>query len=322
LPSYWGIRTSKEKHDLIGDHLSRGMLRQGWGGRDLREIQSDAWAGRLEAEGRSVWRYTQRMLDIEPGDIVITPHQLQWHQHGVWRVVGPYEFDPLPNMWEGRPDFGHVIRVEPIGVIDHRSASVSAQLRRALTSGFRRRMRQLQDHATEIEELLVDPNARRPTDAAEHFERVREKAREGLYEALRQQYSNADFERPVGALLETLYPSAVRHSAGPAERGRDFVIHDIDTLGLTHSIIVQVKAWHGHIGYSDLEHGLAQLKAGVAAEDSDVDLAVLLTLADTLPPDADREIAIAEEETSVRIRVLLKEETLDLMLNQLAHMKL
>src|SRR4051794_26485054 len=33
MPGCWGIRTSKEKHELIGDELAAGRLRQGWGSR-------------------------------------------------------------------------------------------------------------------------------------------------------------------------------------------------------------------------------------------------------------------------------------------------
>lgn len=323
MSGYWGIRTSKEKHDLIGEHLRANQLRQGWGYRDLRLIGEEAARGELDAEGRSVWKYTQRMLDISPGDIVITPHQPSWNRNGAWRVLTEYEFDPLPDVWGlGEVDFGHVIGVEPVGGFDHRSASVSADLRRALTSGFRTRMRQLHDFGPEIEALLESPHAARPADAVAHFEVVRAKAREALDEALESQYSNADFEKPIGALLETLYPNAVKHTAGPAEHGRDFVIDDVDTLGLSRCIIVQVKAWRGSVNDEGLRHGLEQLARGIRAQAGAVDLAVLLTLADELPPDADKTIAIAEEQTSAPTRVLLKDETLDLMLNQIAHIRL
>ena len=106
MPSYWGIRTSKEMYDLIYDQLEAGILRQGWGDRDLRVIGEEVAAGTANAEARSVWRYTKRMLEIEPGDVVLTPHQLEWGSNGVWRVTSPYEFDPLPDIWgPGEPDF-------------------------------------------------------------------------------------------------------------------------------------------------------------------------------------------------------------------------
>ena len=322
MTTYWGIRTSKEKHDLIGKWLSKGVLRQGWGAHDLREIGKRAREGDLDDEGKSVWKYTQAMLDIEANDIVLTPHQPHWHRHGVWRVAEPYSFDPLPDVWgRGEPDFGHVLRVEALGIIDHRSAVVSSDLRRALTSGFRRRMRQLHDYGNEIEQLLANPQARTASDAAEHFEEVRRKTRGALGEALLAQYGNADFEHPIGALLETLYPSNVAHTAGPAEHGRDFVIEDVDALGLSRTIIVQVKSWSGSVDRRGLEHGLRQLERGVVAQGG-ADLAVLLTMADGLPPDADKTIAVAEQNTGVSTRVLLKDETLDLILNKLGTIRL
>ncbi len=322
MTAYWGIRTSKEKHELIGEYLAQGVLRQGWGDRDLRELRVRADDGSLDPEGRSVWRYTQRMLDIAEGDIVVTPHQPEWGQNGIWRVTGPYEFDPLPDVWDGQPDFGNVIRVEPIGLFDHRSATVSSGLRTALGRGFRPRMRQLNDHADEIETLIRSEDAMLPSDAAAHFSQVRNRAREALYDGLVEQYGSADFEKPIGALLETIYPNAVRHTAGPAEQGRDFVIEDRDPLGLTRSVIVQVKSWSGPINKPALQHGLNQLRDGVTAQTGTVDLAVLLTLADELPPDAETTIGIVEQEIAVPIRVLLKDETLDLLLDQIAHMHL
>ena len=45
-------------------------------------------------------------------------------------------------------------------------------------------------------------------------------------------------------------------------------------------------------------------------------------MADALPPDADKTIAEAEVTTGVPTRVLLKDETLNLMLPQLAGIKL
>jgi hypothetical protein len=322
MAAYWGIRTSKERHSLTGEHLQHGVLRQGWGWQDLREVGRLVELDEADDEQRSIWRYTHRMLDIEPGDVVLTPHQLEWHRNGVWRVVGGYEFDPLPNMWNSSPDFGHVLRVEPLGVIDHRSAVVSSDLRRALTSGFRSRMRQLDAYGVDIERLLKDPSAARPSAAAEHFEQVRKKAREALGQSLLEQYKDADFEKPIRAMLEALYPNAVRHTAGPAESGRDFVIEDTDALGLSRTVIVQVKSWSGHVDERALAHGLRQLATGIDAQDGAVDLAVLLTLADDLPPDADKRIAVAQQRTSVPTRVLLRDETLDLLLEQLAHMSL
>jgi hypothetical protein len=262
------------------------------------------------------------MLDIAPGDVIVTPHQPEWDLNGVWRVTAGYWFDPLPDVWDGEPDFGHVLGVEPLGAFDHDSALVTSRLRRAVTSGFRSQMRQLQDYGDEIEGLLGLPGARQASDAAEHFDAVRAKTRDALGAALIAQYGNADFERPIGALLGSLYPDAVTHTAGPSERGRDFVVEDVDRLGLTRTIIVQVKSWSGSITNESLEHGLSQLAAGIAAQAGDVDLAVLLTLADALPPDADKRIAVAREATGVPTRVLLRDDTLDLMLNQIERMRL
>jgi hypothetical protein len=322
MTAYWGIRTSKERHDLISEHLESGVLRQGWGAQDLREIGQLVKSDRADDAQRSIWRYTQKMLDIEPGDIVLTPHQLTWHKNGVWRVTGGYEFDPLPNIWGSDPDFGHVVRVEPIGVIDHHSAAASSDFRRAMTAGFRPRMRQLNAFSDEIDRLLADPSAATASDAAEHFAQVRAGAREALGVSLGKQYKDADFEKPIRALLEVLYPNAVRHTSGPAEQGRDFVIEEVDALGLSRNVIVQVKAWSGEVDEHSLDHGLEQLARGIEAQGGNVDLAVLLTLADDLPVDADKRIAIAEERTSVPMRVLMKEDVLDLLLDHLAQMEL
>jgi ribosomal protein L13E len=317
----WGIRTSKEKHDLIGRELARGRLRQGWGSRDLREIGRRVEAGTADDDMYSIWKYTQRMLDIRPGDLVLTPHQPDRNRNGVWRVTRGYDFDPIPDAWEGQSDFGHVLLVEPIGVINHRNSLVDSALRRALTSGFRSRMRQLHDYRDTVLALVDNPAARHTSDAAEHFDEVRRQAREALGQALLSRYGNADFERPVAALLESLYPDAVSHTAGPAERGRDFVVEDVDSLGLTRTVIVQVKSWSGPISQHSLMNGLRQLATGIEAQAGEVDLAVLLTLGE-LPADADKTILRARERTGVPTRVLSRDETLDLLLDHIADMRL
>lgn len=323
MAAYWGIRTSKGKWELINESIKEGILRQGWGAVDLREVSRLVDAGKANDEHRSTWRYTKRMLDIAPGDVVVTPHQPHWGKNGVWRVKSGYEFDPLPNVWDDRyPDFGHVLGVEQIGLIDHRAAAVSSDLKRALTSGFRARMRQLEAYGEEIEILLSSGEAVAPSDAAEHFDQVRARARAALGEALRRQYKDADFERPIEALFEVLYPGAVRRTAGPAERGRDLVIEDIDGLGLSRNIIVQTKAWFGTVDTRALEHGLDQLAKGIEAQDSNVDLAVLVTMASDLPDDYELRLLQAQQQMSVPVRVLRADEVLDLLLDHLGELRL
>jgi hypothetical protein len=322
MTSYWGIRTSKGKWDLINEQFSAGILRQGWGDVDLRDIGRMVEAGDADDEQIKTWRYTKKMLDIQPGDIVVTPHQPNWGQNGVWRVGSGYEFDPLPDIWDGDPDFGHVLRVEQIGLIDHRAASVSSDLRRALTTGFRPRMRQLDAYADEIDELSANVTALEPSDAAEHFAEVRAGARKALGEAIRRQYKDADFERPIEALLNVLYPGSVTRTAGPAEKGRDFVVEDTDALGLSRNVIVQVKAWFDEVDADALDHGLHQLARGIEEQGGNVDLAVLMTLASTLPVDIDERLLAAQEETAVPTHVLGHDEVLNLLLDHLGAMRL
>lgn len=323
MTRYWGIRTSKENHDLITGWFEKGVLRQGWGSQDLREIQKEVRAGSEDPELKSIWKYTQRMLDIGRGDLVLTPHQPIWHKNGVWRVIEPYRFDRLEE-GEGAGDFGHTLGVEPIAVIDHRNHKVSSDVRRALTTGFRSRMRQLDVVGSEIEELIEDGDVSEPSDAAMHFEMVRAGARDGLFDALKRQYQGKDFERPVEATLETIYPDSVFDTSGPSEKGRDLVVEDTDRLGLTRSLIIQIKMWEGAVNVRDLEHGLSQLKQGVKAQvgGTPVDQAILITLADTLPEDAELMIASFQEESGVPMVVMLKDETLDLMLDKISDMSL
>jgi hypothetical protein len=323
MTGYWGIRTTRhpEHSKLITAGLEDGILRQGWGSQDLREVGRLVADGRADEDLRSIWRYTRAMLDIEMGDVVVTPHQPQANRHGVWRVTRAYEFDPLPDIWDGVPDFGNTLGVEPLGVIDHRSAVVEAPLRRALSSGFRQRMRNLNAYGAEIETLLTNPKAAERSSADEHFDRVRQQALQGLKEALRAQYRNADFEQPVRALLEVLYPGAVTHTAGPAEEGRDFVVEDVDRLGLPRRIIIQAKAWWDDVDSWHLDHGLDQLRRGIQKQGvNDVDLAVLMTVADSFPDDAEDRMSALEEEFSparVRVGLLTADQTVALFLDHL-----
>ena len=323
MPRYWGIRTAKDRHDLIGDSLDSGILRQGWGWKDLREIGQLVEANDADAELASIWRYTKRMLEIEVGDIVLTPHQPDWNINGVWKVTRAYDFDPLSEVWpDGGSDFGHTLAVEQIGRINHRNKAVSVPLRRALTSGFRTRMKQLDQFRSEIEALLGEEGIERPSSAAEHFKATLETARKEMGKALQNRYRNADFEAPVGALLEAIYPGAVTRTAGPAEEGRDFVVQETDRLGISRSLVIQVKTWPGEVNEGDFKSALNQLERAVNAESGSVDMAVLMTLSDTVTDRSDQLLAEFEETTKVPARVLMVEDTAALFLDHLKQIDL
>lgn len=323
MPRYWGIRTAKDRHDLIADSLKSNVLRQGWGWEDLRKIGQLVEANQADAEMASIWRYTKRMLEIEVGDIVLTPHQPDWNINGVWRVTRPYKFDPLPDVWSsGASDFGHTLGVEAIGRINHRNNAVSVPLRRALTSGFRTRMKQLDQFGTEIEALLDQEEIDRANDAAEQFEATLDTARKQLGEAFQNRYHNSDFEAPVGALLEAIYPGAVTRTAGPAEQGRDFVVQETDRLGISRNLVIQVKTWAGTVNEADLKHALGQLERGVDAESGNVDMAVLITLSDTVTDREDQLLAEFEERTKVPARILTVGDTAGLFLDHLKQIEL
>lgn len=326
MTRYWGIRTAKdsEQHEMVSSWLSQGVLRQGWGSEDLREVGRKVREGSTDPGLKSVWKLTQRMLDIGVGDIIVTPHQPSSNREGIWRVKGPYRFDRLEE-GIGAGDFGNVIDVEFIKEFDRRDARLSSSLRKALTTGFRRRMRQLDVVGEEIQAIIDSEHDYSFSDAADHFEEVRKNARKALLDALLTQYGNADFERPIGALLESIYSKeAVIPTGGAGEKGRDFVVEEVDKLGLSRSIIVQVKSWSGCVGDGDLRHGLNQLRRGVDAQGgaSSVDLAVLLTLAEEFPADLDLRIAELEDENGVRAVVMGADETLDLMLDQISEMSI
>lgn len=308
---------------MVSHWLSQGVLRQGWGGRDLREVGEAVAAGSQDHELKSIWRLTQRMLDIDVGDIVVTPHQPNWGLEGVWRVTGPYRFDRIEE-GVGHGDFGNVLDVEFVKTFDHRNANLSKNLRRALTSGFRMRMRQLDVVGEEIQQIIDSDDEYPSSDAAEHFDVARSAARDALRDALINQYHDADFEKPVGAMLESLYPGSVTTTAGAGEKGRDFVVEDTDKMGLSRSIVVQVKSWSGSVSEEHLNHGLEQLRRGIEAQGgtSEVDLAVLLTLASDVPVGSDLAVAALEDETGVPVVVMLEPETLDLMLDQISEMTL
>jgi len=87
-------------------------------------------------------------------------------------------------------------------------------------------------------------------------------------------------------------------------------------------LIVQVKSWSGSVGDEALHHGLDQLRRGVEAESGAVDMAILLTLADELPRNYDVVIETAQRELGTRIRVLQRDQTLDLMLDHIGLMAL
>ena len=303
---HWVMRTAAVDKDFLWDELRAGRLRQGWGYKpdlDLRTLARVVQRGdRLNDEQRACWRGNRRMLQSEPGsiqigDVIVVPNL------------------PRRDLPQKPQDFGHLIPVELLSVarpVDPLEEAVSARLRGTMRSQSRLwNIDYLSEDVTQVVSALSQP-ARRPK-LLERLENIRNDAAKTLKDSLVFHFRGAEFEPPCGALLEALYGTPnVEHTGGPKEKGADFICTSTDPLGVEHKVAVQVKHWHGS---ADLAQPLGQIRR--AFDGYNIAAGVIFTLLDEeRAEDAEARVAL-EKELGIPVRVVLRDEALDLFLEHL-----
>lgn len=247
---YWAMRTDRTwAEQLIHPELLDGRLRQGWGSspaEDLRVIQTRLRRGlTLSTCQAAAWRRNRRLLPDQPGgltngDLVLLPHLPRDGRWTLARIGASYAFDvsPISN------DHGHVRDAEVVlEDISPWSAPVSAPLRRTMRC-------QLPlwnaDHlGSDIDRLRESGSVLRAAiGPVARMTCVIDAADRAAGAELLSQFGAAELEAPIGTMLAHYFHD-VRHVAGPAEHGADFICRDRGPFGFRHVIAVQVKAWQG-----------------------------------------------------------------------------
>lgn len=152
--------TDDNRRTWISSELSAGRLRQGWGipGSELTEngdlISFTKWAERFAPSAKNAWggnpdanwmknRYgiLCRMVALREGDLAVVPRMPDTDEFTIARVTQGYVFDDRhfhtpPQTMVGVKDYGHVVRVDPKGLVTFgygaspEARSIAAKFRR------------------------------------------------------------------------------------------------------------------------------------------------------------------------------------------------
>jgi hypothetical protein len=117
-------------------------------------------------------------------------------------------------------------------------------------------------HASAVEQLLdADDDLSRADTALERLEDVMEETVTFMRKQLLKRFGGNQFEDPVFRLLERIYGQGrVFNRAGPSEAGADYEINLTDPLGVSSTVVVQLKTYQGTF---DDEHALDQVETAV-----------------------------------------------------------
>lgn len=321
MPSYWVMRTDSSGPAFFMQELREGRLRQGWGyddSQDLNRIAEDLGAGKeLTSDQKSCWRGNRRLLatqsdGIRTGDIVLLPNLPSRGKWSVARITSDkYSFAIAAEY----KDYGHIrygTLLEEQEGLNPYSEPVSGRLRGTMRCSSR--LWNIDHLASEVETILRAPRETlsEPATLLERLTRVRQEVQERLHESLMVAFRGAEFEDPVKRVLENLY-DRVEAKGGRNEKGADLVCTSTDGLGLTRSVVVQVKLWEGQ---GDLGEALMQVEQAFDSYPGVAGGVVLTTLPLIEPSDLDRAREI-ESRHGLPVRLLAFPEVADLFLRYL-----
>jgi len=318
----WGMRVDHwETSNLLWSELEAGRLRQGWGYQADQDVRL---LSKLRAEGKSLnddqkssWRGNRRLLAteddaIQKGDLILVPHL---PEYGVWslvRVTGDYVF-AVPD---GATDFGHCLPVELISrrrPVQPNEPASSAPLRKAMKA--RQRLWNVDGFRTEVlalAEAVQRPGAA-PSPVTAPLVEVLRAARTGAWEGLRKHFEGSSFEKPCVQLLEAIYRGEVEHTAGPSEQGADAICTYSDPLGIQQRVAVQIKMWEGEASWT---RPLEQIRQAREAHEL-VTAGLVLSTATSVSPEFEGARRQLETELGIPVRVILRDELVELFLRHL-----
>ena len=324
---YLAVRTDREKQTFIMDELKKGRLRQGWGWdscQDLRLLIKKRDSGkRLNDEESSAWR-NRRLLHTEPdgvkpGDVLVLPNL---PENGYWviaRVTGGYSFSISQVKSVAGPDYGHIVEIgavkDPSGeiaVFDPHNKNVDARLRAQMRN--QGRMWGIDTLGDAIDRLIKAVETGEDTKLAQPESKKMEgfftSIREAAWRAIVERYKAAEFEKLVHELLRRIYTNGkVEHWGGTGEHGADLIVFTRDPLGLEYKVAVQVKL---HEGVHDDKKALDQIKE--AKKVHRVDAGVIVTMATSTSASFNQHRDVLEEDLGIDIRVIARDEFVELVM--------
>ena len=254
-------------------------------------------------------------------------------------VIGPYCFDilPLPGERDVNDlggDYGHVLPVRLITEegIDKYSNHVHAGIRATLKTPMR--MWNLDGYGKHIERLLsLHDSGEDLLTASSAVARIniawetamseaRKVLQEGLSVQLDSKFQAAEWEEPILTVLRNLYGVArssndnrgfdIRWTAGRYEDGADVVVQIPNHFGgVPWLIVIQVKNYRGEIGSGVL----SQIKQAYQrySLDGQVLLGVIMTTAEKEAGDFDVEKDKLEKELNIPIKLILRNQLINIM---------
>jgi hypothetical protein len=235
---YWAIRTNRDYREVLLDELHQGRLRQGWGyhqDQDLRLIQTEIakggrWWDRLSATQKEVLPHLRMLGDVEDsvqrGDWIVVPNLPEDGTFLVAEVAGDYYYEPLKS----EDDYGHVlpIRLLTPKAINKYAEKVDATLRGSLRTPMRMWCLDRYDEALDrlMNAVSQGVDLSSATSGEARLNNAWKVARTYAAQALRERFGAeldkrfqaAEWEEPIKAALEGIYPGAdVRWVGGPKE---------------------------------------------------------------------------------------------------------
>ena len=324
---YWVVRNDPTQREYLTREVRSNRLRQGWGNREDLNLEDLAEAVRsgepLSDEQRDAWA-NRRLLPSEPdsvrgGDIVLLPNL---PEQGRWLVAEVTDDEYRYEFPSEMGDYGHVRNVRllnPDSPVNPYDGAVSARLRG--TMRVPRRMWNIDRYEADVRALLEAFEEGRslesPQSGEERLESAKDALKAHLWQQLQRRFRGQEFEGPCGRLLELLYDE-VERTAGPGERGADFVCSFSDGLGVPHNVAVQVKMWTDELG-DDLAGPIEQIKRAYLHY-PEITSAVIITTLESIGGRAEHDVERLSGELGVPVRVVLRDDLLELFLRHLPEM--
>jgi hypothetical protein len=312
---FWNIDWESQLY--FRTELEQGRLRQGWGYADkldLRRIQEKIEkVKRLDEEEQSAWSHCQSMLAyIQPDDLVVVKNLPSSDKFTITKIGGTYDFRIDPKV----ADFGHLLPVQDSRVFSKHAKAVPAPLVNALN---RARSAIIPTYKHQEAVILLyavtdEQAANRPEEFVDRFRHWRQASLEALKTQLKNDLNPKQAEHLIRRMLLRDQPD-VLWTAGPKERGADFVVTVDNGYGLATRMAVQVKMYwglHDDIG------GLDQLEQ--AFREHNVDTGLLVSFADRLGPTLAKRLS--ELKQRYKVEVLYGENLYERLLELLADPKI
>ena len=273
------IRTDHEGFPVEGVHaqLVAGRARIGWSeldSQDLRFIQRKLEQGHdLDEDQKSARRCLRFLTKVGADDLLLYPHQPERGQFMVVQVTGDYGYDG--GLGEDFRSFRpcKLVTPKPVALYDE---IVPSSLRQRM--GIPGRLSEVSDTGPLRDFLDRLPESGRVQDGTNRVavDRIHEKLRKLLPDAIHQEFSRADLSRKLCAELFDRMGYSYELQEGPAEAGSDIVLTVGDRFLLEEFRVgVQIFSYKDSVDERALEEKLRQLLQGW--ERNGLDSGVLLT---------------------------------------------